>query len=164
MSAPNEKISHPIEPVYDHRSKILILGSFPSVRSRAEGFFYGNPQNRFWKVIARIVGEEEPKSIEEKKEMLYRHGIALFDAATACQIQGSSDSTLVNAEPADLSEILTAGEIRAIFANGKKAQEIAKQGGYDTILLPSTSPANARWQLDALVGTWTEQIGLYLKL
>ena len=119
--------------------------------------------NRFWKVIGALVGEEEPASIEEKKEMLYRHGIALFDAATACMIRGSSDSTLVNAEPADLSEILSTGDIRAIFANGKKAQEIAQKGGYDTILLPSTSTANARWRLDALIESWTEQIGPYLK-
>lgn len=153
-----EAIEHPIPPVHDEHSRVLILGSFPSVLSRAQGFFYGNPQNRFWKVLAGVLEQPVPESVEEKKAFLLKNRIALYDAAISCEIVGSSDSALKNAIPADLSPILTGADIRAVFANGKKAWEITKAGGQETILLPSTSPANARWKLEMLIETWAEAL------
>lgn len=150
---------HPIAPVFDKNSKVLILGSFPSVRSREEGFFYGHPQNRFWKVTSRIFGEELPVTIEEKKAFLIRNHIALWDVIGSCEIDGSSDSSIRDVTVNDLSVILDVADIRAIFLNGKKAEQyylkylfpILKR---DAVCLPSTSPANAAWNLDKLITVW----------
>lgn len=150
---------HPIAPVFDKNSKVLILGSFPSVRSREEGFFYGHPQNRFWKVTSRIFGEELPVTIEEKKAFLIRNHIALWDVIGSCEIDGSSDSSIRDVTVNDLSVILDVADIRAIFLNGKKAEQyylkylfpILKR---DAVCLPSTSPANAAWNLDKLADAW----------
>jgi len=150
---------HPIAPVFDKDSKVLILGSFPSVRSREEGFFYGHPQNRFWKVTSQIFGEELPVTIDEKKAFLIRNHIALWDVIGSCEIDGSSDSSIRNVTVNDLSVILDVADIRAIFLNGKKAEQyylkylfpILKR---DAVCLPSTSPANAAWNLDKLADAW----------
>lgn len=150
---------HPIAPVFDKDSKILILGSFPSVRSREEGFFYGHPQNRFWKVTSQIFGEELPVTIDEKKAFLIRNHIALWDVIGSCEIDGSSDSSIRDVTVNDLSVILGTADIRAIFLNGKKAEQyylkylfpILKR---DAVCLPSTSPANAAWNLDKLADAW----------
>ncbi|MBR2597299.1 MAG: DNA-deoxyinosine glycosylase [Clostridiales bacterium] len=150
---------HPIAPVFDKDSKVLILGSFPSVRSREEGFFYGHPQNRFWKVTSRIFGEELPVTIEEKKAFLIRNHIALWDVIGSCEIDGSSDSSIRDVTVNDLSVILGTADIRAIFLNGKKAEQyylkylfpILKR---DAVCLPSTSPANAAWNLEKLADAW----------
>ena len=150
---------HPIAPVFDKDSKVLILGSFPSVRSREEGFFYGHPQNRFWKVTSQIFGEELPVTIDEKKAFLIRNHIALWDVIGSCEIDGSSDSSIRDVTVNDLSVILGTADIRAIFLNGKKAEQyylkylfpILKR---NAVCLPSTSPANAAWNLDKLADAW----------
>lgn len=150
---------HPISPVFDKDSKVLILGSFPSVRSREEGFFYGHPQNRFWKVTSQIFGEELPVTIEEKKAFLIRNHIALWDVIGSCEIDGSSDSSIRDVTVNDLSVILDTADIRAIFLNGKKAEQYYLKYLFpvlkrDAVCLPSTSPANAAWSLDKLTDAW----------
>ncbi len=152
-------VIHPIEPVYDKNSKILILGSFPSVKSREEGFFYGHKQNRFWKVISSIFEEEEPKTIEEKKALLLRNKIALWDVIQSCDIVGSSDSSISNVVPNDLSVILGTADIKAIYVNGKTAHKYYKKYTEpvikrSAICLPSTSPANAAWNIERLINAW----------
>ena len=150
---------HPIAPVFDKDSKVLILGSFPSVRSREEGFFYGHPQNRFWKVTSQIFGEELPVTIDEKKAFLIRNHIALWDVIGSCEIDGSSDSSIRDVTVNDLSVILDNADIRAIFLNGKKAEQYYLKYLFpvlkrDAVCLPSTSPANAAWSLDKLTDAW----------
>lgn len=154
-----QHLVHPFEPVYDENSEILILGTFPSVKSRQSDFYYGHPQNRFWKVLAILTREEIPVSIEEKRSLLLRHGIALWDVLQSCDIRGSSDSSIRNAEPTDIKRILEASDIRAIYANGGKAAQLYRkfqqpQLGIPILPLPSTSPANAAWSLDRLCGEW----------
>ena len=150
---------HPIAPVFDKDSKVLIMGSFPSVKSREEGFFYGHPQNRFWKVTSKVFGEELPVTIDEKKAFLIRNHIAVWDVIGSCEIEGSSDSSIRNVTVNDLSVILGTADIRAIFLNGKKAEQYYKKYIYpalkrDAVCLPSTSPANAAWSLDKLTDAW----------
>lgn len=150
---------HPIAPVFDKDSKVLILGSFPSVKSREEGFFYGHPQNRFWKVTSQVFGEELPVTIDEKKAFLIRNHIAVWDVIGSCEIEGSSDSSIRNVTVNDLSVILDTADIRAIFLNGKKAEQYYKKYIFptlkrDAVCLPSTSPANAAWSLDKLTDAW----------
>ena len=150
---------HPIAPVFDKDSKVLILGSFPSVKSREEGFFYGHPQNRFWKVTSRVFGEELPVTIDEKKAFLIRNHIAVWDVIGSCEIEGSSDSSIRNVTVNDLSVILGTADIRAIFLNGKKAEQYYLKYLFpvlkrDAVCLPSTSPANAAWSLDKLTDAW----------
>ena len=152
-------IVHPIEPVFDKNSKILILGSFPSVRSREEGFFYGHKQNRFWKVVSAVFEEEVPKTIPQKKAFLLRNHIALWDVIHSCDITGSSDSSIKNVVANDLSIILEHSGIRKIFVNGKTAEKYyIKYSEKDThikaICLPSTSPANATFSVDRLTEAW----------
>ena len=161
-------ITHPIDAVYDKNSQILILGSFPSVKSREYGFFYGHPQNRFWKVLARITNREVPQSIQEKKAFLLSHGIAVWDVIQQCEIEGSADSTIKNAVPTDLEAILNAAEIKQIFTNGKKADELYNKyqickTGMASVCLPSTSPANAAWSYDRLLEKWENEIKKYIK-
>ncbi|MBR5386153.1 MAG: DNA-deoxyinosine glycosylase [Clostridiales bacterium] len=153
-------IIHPIQPVYDKDSKVLILGSFPSVKSREEGFFYGHPQNRFWKVTASIFDEEIPRTPQEKKAFLIRNHIALWDVIGSCDIDGSSDSSIRNVKVNDISMILTTADIKAIYLNGKKAYHLYQQYLEPTInregiCLPSTSPANAAWSLERLKQAWS---------
>ena len=152
-------IIHPFPPLYDSESEILILGSFPSVKSREQKFFYGHKQNRFWKVMAAVLETAVPETIEEKKKMLYRHHIALWDSIYSCDIIGSSDTSIKNAVPTDLGQIITGSKIRKIFCNGaasgicfKKYQEKELQITAD--VLPSTSPANAAYSLEKLISIW----------
>lgn len=152
-------IKHPIEPVYDKNSKILILGSFPSVKSREFGFFYGHPQNRFWKVLAAIFNKEIPQSIEDKKRFLLENHVALWDVIASCDIEGSADSTIKNVVANDLHEILKSADIKQIYVNGKKAEQLYKKYIQNricrnAICLPSTSPANAAWSIERLVTEW----------
>ena len=114
-------------PVYDENSKILILGSFPSVKSREVNFFYGHPQNRFWPLMARVLGCAVPQSIEEKKAMLLANGVALWDVLASCEITGSADSSIKNAVPNDLSAILSSANIRRIYTNGKTSKNYYKR-------------------------------------
>ena len=153
-------VVHPIKPVYDKDSKILILGSFPSVRSREEGFFYGHKQNRFWKVLALVCNEEVPKTIEEKKAFLIRNHIALWDVIYSCDITGSSDSSIKNAVANDLNIILERADIKNIFVNCRTAEKYyikytEKNTSIKAICLPSTSPANAAWDLEKLKKEWS---------
>ena len=154
-------ILHPIPPFFDKDSKILILGSFPSVKSREQMFFYGHPQNRFWKVIARVFEDEVPVTIPEKKAFLTKHHIAMWDVIGSCDIEGSSDSSISNVVANDLSEILDHSEVKRIFVNGKTAEKYYKRyiepkTGKKAVCLPSTSPANAAWDLENLYAAWRE--------
>ena len=156
-----QRIVHPIPPLYDKDSKILILGSFPSVKSREEAFFYGHPQNRFWKVIATLFEEPVPEGIPEKKALLLKYHIALWDVIAECDIAGSSDSSIKNVVPAELSVILDHAPIRTIYANGAKAYDLYQKYTYpvtgrDIRKLPSTRPANAAFQMERLLGAWQE--------
>lgn len=152
---------HPIDPVFDKDSRVLILGSFPSVKSREEGFFYGHPQNRFWKVTARVFGEEVPKMVDEKKAFLLRNHIALWDVIGSCDIEGSSDASIRNVKVNDISHILKTARIKAVFLNGRKAYSLYQKYMYpdvkrEGICLPSTSPANAMWSVDKLTAEWKQ--------
>lgn len=152
-------VEHPIPPVFDAHSKLLILGSFPSIKSRAEGFFYGHPQNRFWRVLSTICHEPLPLTVEEKKRFLLAHGIALWDVIERCDIEGSADSSIQNAFPNDLSIILNIAEIEQIYVNGKTAEKyynryLRERLGREAICLPSTSPANAAWSFERLCEAW----------
>ncbi len=156
---------HPFPPLYDKNSKILILGSFPSVKSREQMFFYGHPQNRFWKVVSAVVGDETPVSIEEKRNFLLSNSIALWDVIASCDITGSSDSSIKNVVANDLSEILDNADIKQIFVSGKTAEKYYNKYIRDVIkreaiCLPSTSPANAGWNVDKLIIEW-KTIKLY---
>lgn len=154
-------VEHPIRPVYDKNSRILILGSFPSVKSREANFFYGHPQNRFWKVLAVVFETEVPVTVDEKREFLLAHGVAVWDVIKSCDIVGSSDSSIKNVVPNDLREILNNADIRQIFVNGKTAEQfykkyIEKEIGRKATCLPSTSPANAAWNVEKLVVEWKQ--------
>lgn len=154
-------IEHPINPVFDSSSEILILGSFPSVKSREEGFFYGHPQNRFWRVLAAVLGENTPNTVYEKKAFLLKNKIAVWDVIKSCEITGSSDSSIKNVVTNDLNRILSKADIARIFVNGKKAEQLYKKYiykdiGLDATCLPSTSPANAAWNMDRLIEAWRE--------
>lgn len=160
-------INHPIPPVYNENSKVLILGSFPSVKSRDAKFFYGHPQNRFWRVLAALFGEELPVSIDEKRELLLSHNIAVWDVISSCDIEGSADSTIKNAVANDLSVILDTADIKAIFVNGKTAEKyynkyLKEKTGRVAICLPSTSPANAAYSLEKLIRNW-QAVALSIK-
>ena len=157
---------HPIGPYYDARSAILILGTFPSLKSREQGFFYGHPQNRFWRVIAHITGSAVPESVNEKKVLLSNNHIALWDVIAACDIDGSSDASIKNVVPNDLSGICDSCDIRRIFLNGKTAERLYHRyigdcHGIGAECLPSTSPANAGKTFEMLVSAWSV-IGKYL--
>lgn len=153
-------MNHTIDPVYDKNSQILILGSFPSVKSREQQFFYGHKQNRFWKVLAGVLGCDVPLSVEEKKAMLLSHHIAVWDVIQSCEIEGSSDASIRDVVPNDLARILNTADIRAVYTNGGKAHEL--YGKYIEPVnkiaaqkLPSTSPANAGYSLERLLAAWS---------
>ena len=153
------RVIHPLPPVYDENSRVLILGSFPSVKSRETGFFYGHPCNRFWMVLAEVFEDHVPVTIAEKKRFLLKHGVAVWDVIASCEIRGSSDSSITNVRVNDLSVILDKADIKAIYVNGGKAESIyvkymEKQVGRKCIRLPSTSPANAAWSLERLTENW----------
>ncbi|MBP3599732.1 MAG: DNA-deoxyinosine glycosylase [Clostridia bacterium] len=154
-----EKQLHPIKPLFNMDSKVLILGSFPSLKSREQMFFYGHPQNRFWRVLAEVFSCEVPQTVEEKREFILSHNIALWDVIASCEIEGSADSSIRNVVPNDLTQILQSADIKQIFVNGKTAEKfynkyIKEAIGKEAICLPSTSPANAAWSQDKLVSAW----------
>jgi len=155
-----EHLTHTFEPVFNKDSKILILGSFPSVKSRENNFYYGHPQNRFWKVLAQLLGREVPQTIEEKKALLLQNHIAIWDVIESCTIIGSSDSSIKDVVVNDFSKVLENSEIETIYVNGGKAYELyhkyaEMQTGVPAIKLPSTSPANAAWSLEKLCAAWS---------
>lgn len=155
-----ERVFHELEPVYDKHSKILILGSFPSVKSRENHFYYGHPQNRFWKIMENIY-QVQLLDIESKKQFLLKHQIALWDVIESCTIQGSSDSSIKDIQINDISKIIHESHIEKIIVNGKKAEQYYNQyviakTNIECISLPSTSPANAVYSLDKLVECWKQ--------
>lgn len=153
-------IQHPFPPLCDAHSEILILGSFPSVKSREQQFFYGHPQNRFWRVTAALFGAEVPVSIEEKRAFLLQNHIALWDVIASCEITGSSDSSIRNVVPNDLTPIFETAQIRQVYVNGGTAAKYYDKYqkpvlSREAVRLPSTSPANAAWNLDRLITAWS---------
>ena len=150
---------HPIPPLFDKNSRVLILGSFPSVKSREAKFFYGHPQNRFWRVLAALTGSPLPHTIAEKTELVLNHHFALWDSIGSCTITGSSDSSIRDIVPNDLSVILDHAPIERIFCNGAASQDSYRRYiepliHRPALLLPSTSPANAAWTLERLIDAW----------
>lgn len=153
------RVEHGFGPLWDEHSQILILGSMPSVKSREQGFYYGHPQNRFWKVLAAVTGQAVPETIEDKKAFLLRQKIALWDVIASCEIEGSSDSSIRDAEANDIAWLLGQTGIQRIFVNGGKAAElydklVLPQTQRKAVRLPSTSPANAAWSVKRLVQAW----------
>ncbi len=160
----SEKIAHPFGPVFNEHSRVLILGTMPSPKSREQGFYYGHPQNRFWPVLAAVFGETEPKGAEERRAFALEHGIALWDVLSECEIDGAADSSIKNPEPNDVDSLLKSAPIEAVFTTGAAAfnlyrKFIEPETGFKAERLPSTSPANARWSLEAL----TEEYRVLLK-
>lgn len=150
---------HPFEPVFDRECVILILGSFPSVKSRESGFYYGNPQNRFWRVLSAVYGEEVPSDTDGKVAFLLSNHIALWDAARSVDISGSADASIKNAGANDLGKIFNNSAVRTVYANGKTAGTLYERFcrpryGFSATVLPSTSPANASFSLEKLVEAW----------
>ena len=158
-----QSLKHTFDPVFNTESKILILGSFPSVKSRENNFFYGHPQNRFWKVMANVLDWKVPTTIEEKREMLLENYVAVWDVIASCSIVGSSDTSIKDVVINDFSRILENSKVERIYVNGGKAYELyhkyaEKVTGIKAVKLPSTSPANAAWSLEKLTKTWKEII------
>ncbi|MCD8082976.1 MAG: DNA-deoxyinosine glycosylase [Clostridiales bacterium] len=156
---PYEHLTHTFDPFYDKSSRILILGSFPSPKSREVNFYYGHPQNRFWKLLAHLFDEAVPSSVEEKKGLLARHHIALWDVIESCDIVGASDSSIRHAVPNDIGRILRAADIRILLTNGATAWNLyhrccEKQTGRPAVRCPSTSPANAACTMERLIAEW----------
>ena len=150
---------HPIPPVFDADSTVLVLGSFPSVKSRESGFFYGHAQNRFWRVTAAVFGCPVPVTIPEKRAFLLQNHVALWDVIASCDIDGSSDASIKNVRPNDLAPLLAASKITHIFTNGATADALYTRWQFPAtdspaVRLPSTSPANAAWSLDRLIDAW----------
>lgn len=154
-----EHVEHPFPPVYSAESHILILGSFPSVKSREDGFFYGHPRNRFWPMLAAVYAEPVPTSIPDKKALLLRHRLALWDVIASCQIEGSSDASVRNAVPVDIARITRSADIHRVLCNGALAGKLYRQHlqpllAIEPLILPSTSPANATCHFEQLCTIW----------
>ena len=152
-------IQHPFPPLFGPDSDTLILGSFPSVKSREAMFFYGHPQNRFWRMLAALYGESVPQTVNEKKALILSHRLALWDSIASCEITGSSDASIRNAVPTDLSAILANSNVTRIFCNGAQSYRIycryqLPRTGIEAVKLPSTSPANAACSLEKLIEAW----------
>ena len=154
-----ERITHPFPPVVDKDCRILILGSFPSVMSREDGFFYGHPQNRFWRLLAMIFAEPVPTDIAAKKFLLLRHHIALWDVIASCEISGSSDASVRSAVPVQIDQVTGTAPIQRVICNGALAGKLYQKHllpvtGIEAVVMPSTSPANAAWSLERLAAVW----------
>lgn len=155
--------AHPFDPVVSPESRVLILGSFPSVKSREQGFYYGHPQNRFWRVLAEVYHEPPPLTIDEKRSLVLRHGLALWDVIASCDITGSSDASVRNAVPIDIARVLRAADLHAVLCNGALSGKLYAKflrpvTGMDALILPSTSPANAAWSLPRLIDVWGQAL------
>ncbi len=152
-------LNHPIPPLYNINSKILILGSFPSVKSREAEFFYGHPQNRFWKVLSGVFETDTPNTIEQKRKFLLSHGVAVWDVIASCEITGSADSSIKNVKANNLTDILGGSDIKRIYTNGRTSHKlfdkyIKNMIKIEAVYLPSTSPANAQYSLEKLIDEW----------
>lgn len=150
-----ERSVHPFAPVYNSASRILIVGTFPSVISRRQKFYYGNPNNRFYRVLAALLDDAVPEGVTEKKAFLLQHHIAVFDVLESCTIRGSADASIREAVPNDFSPIFAAADIAAVFANGRTAHRLCEQYVCPAVYLPSTSPANASFSLERLISAWS---------
>ncbi len=160
MKNNSKKLMHPIPPLFWGNSRVLILGSFPSVKSREQAFFYGHPQNRFWKVISAVFEKDIPQSVPEKEQLIKECNLALWDVIASCEITGSDDSSIKNVVANDISEILKNSKVDRIFVNGKTAEKyyikyIEPKINIKAVCLPSTSPANAAYSLDKLIEKWS---------
>ncbi len=168
MAGEYSHIDHGFDPVFDDHSRVLVLGSFPSVLSRQNDFYYGNPRNRFWHVLAACVGAQDvPTTIAQKRELLLAHGVALWDVVASCDIRGSSDSSIRNVVPADIARVTSVAPVEAVVCNGGTAGRLYARhlegiAGIRATVLPSTSPANAAWQLDRLIETWRPALAPYV--
>ena len=166
MKQQNQKLTHvkhEFDPIFDENSEILILGTLPSVKSREQNFYYGHPQNRFWKVMAAVLQVEVPISIDEKKRMLHENHIALWDTIYSCDIIGSSDSSIRNVTPTDLQPIIEQSQIKRVYCNGAISGKYFKKYqqnvlGMEAVTLPSTSPANAAYSVERLVSIWKQML------
>ena len=155
-----DRIIHPFGPLFNESSRLLILGSFPSVKSREQQFFYGHPQNRFWKVLAALYQQDVPVTVDQKKALILENHLALWDSVASCVITGSSDASIREVRANDLSVILDNSAVRKIFCNGKTSWQMYEKWirpatGREAVCLPSTSPANAQWTLDRLIDAWS---------
>lgn len=155
-----QHVSHTFPPIFSRDSRVLILGTFPSVKSRENQFYYGHPQNRFWRILAAVTESAVPRTVEEKRAFLLQHRIAIWDVVASCDIVGSSDSSIKNVVPANLQMILKKAPIMQIYANGGKAWQLYQkysypQTGRPCLRLPSSSPANASWNMERLVQSWS---------
>lgn len=147
--------THPFEPIFNQNSRILILGTFPSIKSRVSNFYYGNPQNRFWRVIAHLTNTfPVPETIVEKIKMLLQNGISIWDIIKSCDIDASYDNSIKNVIPNDITFILKSSNVQKIYANGSKAYDLCKKYGVNALKLPSTSSANAKYSLGKLIEAW----------
>ena len=163
MKMKYQHVEHTFEPVFDEKSNVLRVGSFPSTKSREEQFYYGHPQNRFWKILSNLTKEKLPITIEEKRAMLLRNHIAIWDVVASCDIIGSSDSSIKNVEPAPINNILKQAPIQRIYVNGGTAYKLykkycEKETKREAIKLPSSSPANAAWSLERLTDYWEKEL------
>lgn len=154
-------IEHPLQPIYTKDSKILILGSFPSVKSREANFYYSHPANRFWKILPILYQSECLDTIEEKKQFLYNNNIALYDVIQQCTITGSSDSSIKDVIVNDISDIISKSKITKIYTNGSMAHKLYQKYMYpktkmEDIALPSSSPANAKESIETLCLKWKQ--------
>ena len=156
------KVVHTFKPIYNKKSKILILGSFPSVKSRENNFYYAHPKNRFWKLISKILNTKEPITIEDKTKLILNNNLAIYDVIKSCEIQGSSDSSIKNVEINDINYIINNSSIEKIIFNGNKAYELYNKYEINkfsnTKVLPSTSPANARYSFEKLYNMWFKEL------
>ncbi len=165
-----QHISHGFDPVFDERSRVLVLGSFPSVLSRENRFYYGNPRNRFWAVLAAAVGEPVPptQDVDAKRSLLLRHGVALWDVVESCDVRGSSDASIRNVVPADVGRVLAVAPLEHVICNGGTAGRLYRRWlegrcGMPAEVLPSTSPANASWSLERLTARWGEALAPWVR-
>lgn len=155
-----ERIVHPLAPVFDGQSRALVLGTMPSPASRAAGFYYCHPQNRFWRVLAALWKSPMPETNKERATFALRHRIALWDVLATCEIAGASDASISNPQPNDLARVIDAVPIAAVFTTGSKASALYRKlcapsfPGLPHVALPSTSSANARMRLDDLVAAY----------
>lgn len=167
MDTQKETLSHAFPPVIDEKSQILILGSFPSAKSREDAFYYMHPQNRFWPLMAKLFKDDAflDASIDVKKETLKSHHVALYDAIERCTLKGSKDSTIENAVPTDVKKLIQGTNVHTIALNGKKAEELFKKYNktllHMSVTLPSTSPANAQYDMDRLMDHWNKILRNY---
>lgn len=158
------RVKHPFKPIYNKNSKILILGSFPSIKSREDNFYYAHPQNRFWKVLKKVFCDEvELNTKDDKTKFLLKHNVAIWDSIKECDIENSDDSSIKNAIPNDIGKILNESNITKIFCNGRASYKVFKKYYKNKLdikidVLPSTSPANAKYSVDNLAKIWKEKI------